>query len=105
VVKVDWTDGAIVTVAIASFGGGGGARIGTAQVDLTDDRSYLSEAHRDLVEMLPNLSVNPDQLPDQGWIRVGAGDGACELHVLLRPLPPKSDLVLGRCAVELLAWA
>ena len=102
--KVNWTDGTVLTVSIAPLGGGV-ARIGSAQVDLSDDRSFLSEIHRDLVEMLPNLSVHPGQPPGQGWIRAGIGGASSELHVLLRRLPPGTDLVLGRRAMELLAAA
>ena len=102
--KVNWTDGAILTVSIASLDGGF-ARIGSAQVALSDDRSFLGEIHRDLVEMLPNLSVHPGQPPGQGWIRVGIGGAFSELHVLLRQLPPGTDLILGQRAVELLSAA
>jgi hypothetical protein len=102
--RVNWTDGAVLTVAIGPLGGGV-SRIASALLDLTDDRSFLSESHRDLVEMLPNLSIHPKQPPGQGWIRVGGGGASCELHVLLRPLPAGTDLVLGQCAMELLAAA
>lgn len=103
-VKVNWTDGAVLTVAIGPLGGGI-TRIASARLELTDDRSFLAEAHRDLVEMLPNLSIYPDQPPGQGWIWAGVGGASCELHVLLCPLPPGTDLVLGQCAKELLAAA
>jgi len=89
--KVNWTDGTVLTVSIAPLGGGV-ARIGSAQVDLSDDRSFLSEIH-------------PGQPPGQGWIRAGIGGASSELHVLLRRLPPGTDLVLGRRAMELLAAA
>ena len=102
--KVNWTVGATVTVAIGPLGDGVG-RIATARLDLTDDRSFLSDAHRDLVETLPNLSIHPEQPPGQGWIRVGAGGVSCELHVLLRALPPSIDLILGQCAAERLSTA
>jgi hypothetical protein len=105
VVKANWSDGAALTVAIGPRGGSGITRIASALLDLADDRSFLSEAHRDLVEMVPNLSVHPEQPPDQGWIRVGTSGGFSELHVLLRPLPPGIDLMLGQCAMELLAAA
>jgi len=100
--ELNWTDGAVLTVVIGAPGGGI-TRIASARLDLTDDRSFLAAAHRDLVEMLPNLSIHPEQPPGQGWIRVGVGGASCELHVLLRPLPPGTDLVLGQCAKELLA--
>lgn len=98
----NWTDGAVLTVSIDRLAGGA-ARAGSARVDLSDDRSFLSEAHRDLVDMLPNLSVHPDQTPDQGWIRIGIDGIEIELHVLLRALPPATDLVLGVCAADLFA--
>ena len=100
--KVNWADGAVLTASIAPLDGGV-ARIGSALVDLADDRSFLSEIHRDLVEMLPNLSVHPGQPPGQGWIRVGIGGASSELHVLLRLLPSGTDLILGLRAMELLA--
>ena len=102
--KLSWTDGAAATVAIGARGASL-TRIVSARVDLTDDRSFLDERHRDLVETLPNLSGDPDHAPAQGWIQAGTGAGSCELHVLLRSLPPGVDLVLGRCAVELLSAA
>jgi hypothetical protein len=104
VVRVNWANGTALTMAIGPLGDGI-ARIASAVLDLTDDRTFLSERHRDLVEMLPNLSIHAEQAPTQGWIRVGVGGASCELHVLLRPLPLGTDLVLGRCATELLAAA
>ncbi len=101
--KVDWTDGATVTVVIG-MRGAGFTRIVSARLDLADDRSFLADRHRDLVETLPNLSIHPGQPPNQGWISVGVGGGgATELHVLLQPLAASVDLILGRCAVEILS--
>ncbi len=100
-VKPNWSDGAVLTVVIGPLDGGV-TRIASARLALTDDRSFLAEAHRDLVEMLPNLSINPGQVPGHGWIRVGVGAASRELNVLLRPLPVGIDLVLGQCAKELL---
>jgi hypothetical protein len=97
--KVEWTDGTALMATISPIG-----RVTprTIQVllDLSDDRSFLSERHRDLIEQLPNLSIHPGQPTGQGWVRLGAGAGSREIHVVLRFLPAGLDLVLGQCAAE-----
>ena len=104
VVKVNWADGAVLTVTIDTIGRSA-KRTLSARFDLSDDRSFLSVKHRDLVERLPNLSIHPGQPTGQGWIRVGIGAASCELHVVLKRLPSSTDLVLGQCAAELLTTA
>jgi hypothetical protein len=103
-VKVSWADGTILTVTIGAIGRPA-TRTLSARVDLTDDRSFLSDAHRDLVDALPTLSIHPGQPAGQGRIRVGVGAAACEIHVVLKPLPLPTGLVLGQCAAELLSAA
>lgn len=102
--KVNWADGTVLTVTIGPVASPV-ARTLSARFDLTDDRSFLSEAHRDFVDALPNLSIHPGLPAAQGWIRVGIGAAARELHVVLKPLPPPIGLVLGQCAAELLSAA
>jgi hypothetical protein len=103
-VEISWADGTILTATIGAIGRPA-TRTLSARLDLTDDRSYLSDAHRDLVDMLPNLSIHPGQPASHGWIRVGVGAAACEIHVVLQTAPPAAELVLGLCAVELLTAA
>lgn len=102
--KVNWADGTVLTVTIGRVGRTV-VRTLSARFDLTDDRSFLSDAHRDLVDALPNLSIHPGQPAAQGWIRVGIGAAAREIHVVLKPLPPPTGLVLGQCAAEMLSAA
>lgn len=73
-----------------------------AQVDLSDDRSFLSIRHRDLVDLVPDLSIARSEAAGQGWIWVGGEQTSCEIHVVLEALPSALDLILGRCALELI---
>lgn len=77
-------------------------RMLSARVDLSDDRSFLSIRHRDLVDLVPDLAIGRGAAMGQGWIWVGAEQTSCEIHVVLGDLPSAIDLVLGRCALELI---
>jgi hypothetical protein len=84
--------------------GDGIVRIASAFLDLTDDRTFLSApsgSGRDAAQPVDPCGAGAD--PRR--IRAGVGGASCELHVLLRPLPVGTDLVLGQCAMELLAAA
>lgn len=80
-------------------------RMLSARVDLSDDRSFLSIRHRDLVDLVPDLAIDRRAAMGQGWIWVGAEQTSCEIHVVLGDLPSAIDLVLGRCALELIDLA
>jgi len=73
-----------------------------ARVDLSDDRSFLANRYRGLVELMPDLSIPRRSGAGQGSIRIGVEQSACEIHVVLAPLPVSIDLILGRCALELM---
>ncbi len=101
------TDGQFVTLTAGQFAAAvrrpdGAHRKLLARVDLSDDRSFLSERHRDLVDMVPGLSVRRGELAGQGWIWVATDQSSCEIHIVLARLPASIDLMLGRCALELI---
>ncbi|WP_189048836.1 hypothetical protein [Aliidongia dinghuensis] len=107
--KATPTDGQFLTLAASRFATAGhrtdgGVRKLYARVDLSDDRSFLSSNHRDLVDIVPGLSIHRDAA-GQGWVWIGANQSCCEIHVVLERLPPSIDLILGRCALELIQAA
>jgi hypothetical protein len=110
VVKATPTDGQFVTLRVGQFAAAvrrsddAGRKL-LARVDLSDDRSFLSERHRDLVDMVAGLSVRRGEMAGQGWVWIAADHSVCEIHVVLARLPPSIDLMLGRCALELVGAA
>ena len=76
-----------------------------ARVDLSDDRSFVSSRYRGLVALAPKPSNYLWEGTRQGWIRIGLEQWACEIHVVLDCLSPSIDLILGRCALDLVAAA
>ena len=86
-------------------GGRSGGRRLFARVDLSDDRSFLSSRFCDLVDLAPSLSSHRRYGTGQGWIWIGLEQSACAIHVILDRLPVSVDLILGRCALELMTDA